>query len=889
MAPFLANAEGNRADEEMQGGPTMTEARNTQAHAPRSGKGGGCCCGGGGGGADASCAAETDERFFRDPVCGMTVDPDNAAKPWTEYQGEIIRFCNPRCKEKFLANPGAYLRAIDPVSGAVVHKPRARHMLKFDGLRVYFESEENLRRFEARPDVFARGLEPYRQQQQALNRAVSGARWVCACHPEVVAEEPGDCPVCGMALEPVTAAGTAEGHARGAGAEEAEEAELRDLVRRFRVALVFTLPLALIAMGPLIGLELPGWLSGRAGQIAQLVLATPVVLYAGLPFFRRALDSVRHRNWNMWTLIGLGTSVAYAYSAVATLAPGLFPASLREEGGRVPVYFETAAIIILLVLVGQILELRARRRTGDAIRALVSLLPAVAHRLKRDGSEEDIPVDYVAIGDRLRVRAHEAVPVDGVVVEGESTVDESMLTGEPLPVEKRPGDEVIGGTRNLSGTFVMEARRVGAGTTLAQIVDMVAQARRTRPPIQSLADRFAGWFVPAVVAVAVIAFFAWLIFGPEPSLAHAVVAAVSVLIIACPCAFGLATPMSITVAAGRGARAGILIRDAAHLERLAEADVLVIDKTGTITEGRPRVMTILPAPEATAEDVLRMAAAVERGATHPLAEAIVEKAREAGVKIPAAEDFDSRPGRGACAVVEGRRVCLGNAAMMAEEGVDVSPLAERAAHLRKDGATVVFVAVAGRPAGLLAIADPIKENAPAALETLRRQGLERVIMATGDEAATAEAVARRAGIREVRAALSPAEKAALVRELKARGHTVAFAGDGVNDAPALAEADAAIAMATGAQVAVESAGLVLLKGDLARLARARKLAEATLANIRQNIFFAVIYNGLGVPVAAGVLYPVFGILLSPVIAAAAMSLSSVSVVSNALRLARLKL
>ncbi len=847
--------------------------------------GGGCCCGGGAAGT-ATCETADDAAFFRDPVCGMTVDPARTDKPWTEYRGEIIRFCNPKCKEKFLANPGAWLRAVDPVSGAVVHKPKARHMLKFEGLRLYFESEETLKRFEADPAAYEAGLAVYRQQQQAQAQAAGGAaKWICACHPEVVADAPGDCPICGMALEPVAGGGTA------AAAPDDEEAELADLTRRFRVALIFTVPLAVIAMGPLIGLPLPEWLTGRTGQLVQLLLATPVVAYAGLPFFRRAIDSVKTRNWNMWTLIGLGTSVAYAYSAVATLLPDLFPASLKEEGGLVPVYFETAAIIILLVLVGQILEQRARRRTGDAIRALVSLLPATAHRLRGDGTEEDIPVDYVAIGDRLRVRAHEAVPVDGVVVEGESVVDESMLTGEPVPVEKRPGDEVIGGTRNLSGSFVMEARRVGAGTTLAQIVEMVTQARRTRAPIQSLADRFAGWFVPAVVAVAVIAFFAWWLFGPEPALAHAVVAAVSVLIIACPCAFGLATPMSITVAAGRGARAGILIRDAAHLERLAEADTLVIDKTGTITEGRPQVTTILPAPDRAenAETLLKFAAAAETGATHPLAEAILAQAEESGLAVPKASDFESHTGRGILATVEGHRVALGNIRLMKELGVDTAALDDKAGDLREGGATVVWLAVDGELAGLLAIADPVKENAPAALEALKRHGVKRVIMATGDEAATAQAVARRVGIDEVRAALSPADKAALVRELKAKGHVVAFAGDGVNDAPALAEADSAIAMATGAQVAVESAGLVLLKGDLEKLVRARRLAEATLSNIKQNIFFAVIYNGLGVPVAAGALYPVFGILLSPVIAAAAMSLSSVSVVSNALRLARLKL
>ena len=828
-----------------------------------------CCC--------SSGEERTDTgEFFRDPVCGMTVDPANPDKPWTEYRGEIIRFCNPKCKEKFLAAPGSYLKAVDPVSGAVVHKPAARWMAKWEGLRVYFESEENLHRFEADPQAWADRLEA-----PAQPAAAKGTKWVCACHPEVVADAPGDCPICGMALEPM--AGTAPE------AEEDEDAELRDFSRRFVVSAVLTVPLLVLAMGPLLGLPLPGILSGRSGQLIQLVLATPVVLWGGAPFFRRAWDSIRTRNYNMWTLIGLGTGAAWGYSVLAVLAPGIFPESPREADGTIGIYFETAAVIILLVLLGQILEQKARKRTGDAIRALVSLLPAKAHRIRSDGTEEDIDVDHVMVGDRLRVRAHESVPVDGVILEGESSIDESMLTGESMPVAKGPGDEVIGGTKNLTGSFVMEARRIGAGTTLAQIVAMVGEARRTRAPIQSLADKFAGWFVPAVVAVAIIAFAAWWAFGPEPALAHALVAAVSVLIIACPCAFGLATPMSITVASGRGARAGILIKDAAHLERLAEADTLVIDKTGTITSGRPEVTEVVPAEGATEREILRLAASVEAGSTHPLAEAVLRRAEEADIAPATAEAFESRTGLGVVAKVEDRSVGLGNAALMKELGVDVSALEARAQELRGEGSTVVYLSADGRALGILAIADPVKENARAALEELKSHGVRHIIMATGDEEATARAVAARVGIEEIAAAQTPADKAAMVRELKRKGRIVAFAGDGVNDAPAMAEADSAIAMATGSQVAVESAGITLLKGDLARLAKARRLAEATLRNVKQNLFFAVIYNGLGVPVAAGVLYPFLGLLLSPVVAAAAMSLSSVSVISNALRLTRVRL
>ncbi len=834
-----------------------------------SGKASSCC-----GGAASARVEEGDTAFFRDPVCGMTVDASNPDKPWTEHEGRVIRFCNPKCKEKFLARPGAYLRTLDPVSGEVVDKPSARFFLKHEGLRLYFASEETMRAFRDNPQAY---LEQARELQPAAASA-GAAKWICSCHPEVVAEEPGDCPICGMALEPIVE--TAHGE---------EEDEVRDFTRRFVVGLIFTVPLLALAMAPMLGIALPRALHGQAGGIVQWLLATPVVLYCGLPFLRRGWHSLVARSYNMWTLIGIGVGAAYVFSTVAVFAPGLFPRALIGEEGTPPIYFETAAVIILLVLLGQILEMRARMKAGAAIRALAALVPPVAHRLRDDGTEEDVSVDAVAIGDRLRVRAHEPVPVDGVIVEGHSALDESLLTGEPIPVEKGPGDEVVGGTRNLSGSFVMQARRVGAGTVLAQIVEMVSTARRSRAPIQSLADRFSAWFVPAVVLVAVAAFGLWMLLGPQPRLAYAVVAAISVLIIACPCALGLATPMSITTAVGRGARSGILVKDAAHLQRLAEADTLVIDKTGTITQGHPEVARVVPLTAGMDEKgLLALAAAVEAGATHPLAEAIAQAARRARLEPPPATDFHSRPGLGVMARVDGRALALGNAALMEELGIDLSSIEEELIAQRQQGHTIVLLARDGELAGWLAIADRLKDNAEQALAELRRRGLN-IVMATGDQRETALAIARQVGIEEVVARAPPADKAALVRRFRREGHVVAFAGDGVNDAPAMAEADAAIAMATGAQVAVESAGLTLLKGDLARLAQARRLAEATLRNIRQNLFLAVIYNGLSIPIAAGVLYPFLGILLSPIVAAVAMSLSSVSVVGNALRLARARL
>jgi Cu+-exporting ATPase len=697
-------------------------------------------------------------------------------------------------------------------------------------------------------------------------------------HPEIVRDAPGDCPICGMALEPMEP-----------GAEPEDSPELRDMERRFRVSLALTLPAFLLAMADMLPGAPVAHALGSGAAWLQLALATPVVLWGGLPFFRRGLASLRGQ-LNMFTLIAIGTGAAYAYSALATLAPGLFPDSFRGHGGAIAVYYEAAAVIVTLVLLGQVLELRARSRTGAAIRALLGLAPRTARRLREDGGEEDVPLDQVRAADRLRVRPGEKVPVDGVLLEGRSAVDESMVTGEPIPVEKGPGDAVIGATLNAGGTFVMRAERVGSETLLARIVQLVSEAQRSRAPIQRLADRVAAWFVPAVLAVAALAFALWTLLGPEPRLAHALLAAVSVLIIACPCALGLATPMSIMVASGRGAAAGVLFRSAEAIERLASVDTLVVDKTGTLTEGRPVLAAVVPAEGGAIgeAELLRLAAGLERGSEHPLAAALVGGAAERGLALPSAERFEARPGKGVVGRVSGRDVALGNAALLAELGIDPGALGERADALRSEGRTAAFAAVDGRAAGLVAVADPLKASSAEAVRALRGEGV-RIVMLTGDSRVTAEAVARELGLDEVRAEVLPEQKADFVRELQARGRVVAMAGDGVNDAPALARADVGIAMGTGSDVALESAAVTLVKGDLRGIVRARRLSRATLRNIRQNLFFAFAYNALGVPIAAGALYPAFGLLLSPMIAAAAMSLSSVSVVGNALRLRRVAL
>jgi Cu+-exporting ATPase len=705
-----------------------------------------------------------------------------------------------------------------------------------------------------------------------------GTVYVCPMCEPVRQTEPGACPMCGMALEP-------EGVVPG----EEDQSELRDMTRRFWVSAAFTLPLFVFAMGEMLpGQPFHDLLAPRLSQWLQLALATPVVLWGGWPFLVRGVQSVRTMNLNMFTLIGLGVSVAYVFSVVATLAPGLFPASFRGPEGRVGVYFEAAAVITTLVLLGQVLELRARRATSGALRSLLELTPPDARRIREDGSEEDVSLDELSVDDRLRVRPGEKVPVDGVIEEGRSTIDESMITGEPLPVEKSVEDSVTGGTVNQTGGFVMRVSRVGEDTLLSRIVHMVAEAQRTRAPIQRLADVVAGWFVPTVVAVAVIAFIAWSVWGPEPAMAYALVNAVAVLIIACPCALGLATPMAIMVGTGKGAQSGILVKNAEALETLEKVDTVVVDKTGTLTEGQPRLTAVEAAGETGEQELLRLAASLERASEHPLAAAIVEGAREREVELTDVSDFDSATGRGVTGTVDGRRVAVGNRAMMDSAGAVDEALAGRAEELRREGQTVMFVAVDGAAAGLVGVSDPVKETTAEALDSLHAAGI-RVVMITGDSRATAEAVGRELGIDEIHAEVLPEDKNRIVTELQESGRMVAMAGDGINDAPALAKAHVGIAMGTGTDVAMESAGVTLVKGDLRGIAKALELSRATMRNIRQNLFFAFVYNSLGVPVAAGVLYPWFGILLSPMIAAAAMSLSSVSVIGNSLRLRRLNL
>ncbi len=712
--------------------------------------------------------------------------------------------------------------------------------------------------------------------ESAAPVAASRVEYSCPMHPEILRDAPGDCPICGMALEPNVVS-----------LEPEANPELIDMTRRFWIGAVLTLPLLVLAMGHM----LPTFaevVPARISTWVQLLLATPVVLWAGWPFFQRGWASLVSRNLNMFTLIALGTGTAYVFSLVATAAPGIFPAAFRDVQGAVGVYFEAAAVIVVLVLLGQVLELRAREKTGHALRALLDLAPKTAWRLTAEGRDEELPLELVEVGDLLRVRPGDKVPLDGEVVEGASAVDESMVTGEALPVEKAPGAKVIGGTLNGNGSFVLRAQHVGSETLLARIVQMVAQAQRSRAPIQRVADRVAGVFVPAVVAVAVIAFGLWALFGPPPSLAYALVAAVSVLIIACPCALGLATPMSIMVGSGRGAQAGVLIKDAEALERLERVDTLVVDKTGTLTEGRPVVAAIEPGENFDEGELLRLGASLERGSEHPLARAILEAAEDRGLVLNRAEDFSSETGKGVRGRIAGREVALGNAQLLADLGLGHAGDGGRAEALRAQGQTVVYLAVDGRLAGLIGVADPIKATTPAALEGLRREGL-RIVMLTGDNRTTAEAVAERLGIAEFEAEVLPGDKAAAVARLQAEGAVVAMAGDGVNDAPALAAADVGIAMGSGTDIAIESASVTLVRGDLAGILRARRLSRATLRNIRQNLFFAFVYNALGVPLAAGALYPVFGLLLSPMIAAAAMSLSSVSVIGNALRLRRTRL
>lgn len=761
------------------------------------------------------------------------------------------------------------LTAIDPVCGMRVDASTAKYRAEHDQQTYYFCSAHCRGKFVAAPDTYLTGKSP-------TGESTPGAIYTCPMHPEIRQAGPGSCPICGMALEPAEVSLSAE-----------PSAELTDMTRRFWIGLMLTAPVFILEMGGhLIGLA--HLVSPQTSNWLQMSLATPVVWWAGWPFFVRGWQSIGNRALNMFTLIAMGTGVAWIYSIVATVAPDLFPDAFRSSDGSVAVYFEAAAVITVLVLLGQVLELRARERTSGAIKALLNLSPTTARRLDDADREEEIGLDQVTAGNRLRVRPGDRVPVDGKVIEGSSNIDESMVTGESMPVRKQPGDQVIGGTINGQGSFVMRAEKVGRDTMLAQIVRMVSQAQRSRAPIQRLADIVAGWFVPAVILIAILAFAVWSVWGPPPAMAYALIAAVSVLIIACPCALGLATPMSIMVGVGRGATAGVLIKNAEALERMEKIDTIVIDKTGTLTEGKPRVTAIRAAGNIGENELLRLAASLEQGSEHPLAAAIVAAARERSIVLAKATGFDSPAGKGVLGDVDGHRIVLGNTRFLAELNIDTRVLEAQADELRQHGATVIFVAIDGAIAGIFAIADPVKESTPAAIDALHADGI-RIVMLTGDNRTTAEAVARQLGIDEVEAEVLPDQKAAVVTRLREQGRVVAMAGDGVNDAPALATADVGIAMGTGTDVAIESAGITLLRGDLLGIVRARRLSEATMRNIRQNLFFAFIYNTAGVPIAAGVLYPFFGILLSPIFAAAAMSLSSVSVIVNALRLRATKL
>ena len=775
----------------------------------------------------------THEQTRIDPVCGMKVEPETATAD-VQHDGKTYYFCSKSCKAKFRADPSRYLNKAD---------------------------EE---------------AEDHRTKQ------APGTVYTCPMHPEIVEDKPGSCPKCGMALEPMTASGS------GGGNESDDDPELRDMTHRFRVGVALTIPLLVLAMGPMVGLPVREWIGQGPAKWAEMLLAAPVVLWAGWPFLVRGYRSVLTWHLNMFTLISVGVISAFVYSVVAVVLPGIFPASFRGGSGEVGVYFEAAAVIVTLVLLGQLLELRARRRTSGAIRALLDLAAKTAQRIDDQGNETEVPLDEVQAGDKLRVRPGGKVPVDGELVEGKSTIDESMITGEPMPVQKEAGDSVTGATVNQRGSFIMRAERVGIETLLSQIVQMVAEAQRSRAPIQRLADLSASYFVPAVLLAAVVTFIVWAIFGPAPAMAYAIVNAVAVLIIACPCALGLATPMSIMVGVGRGAQAGVLIKDAQALETMEKIDTLVVDKTGTLTEGKPKLVAVQPAEGISEGDLLRLAASLEKGSEHPLAEAIVSGAKDRNIDLPDATDFDSVTGKGVQGKVHGRPVALGNRAMMEHLGINPGSLSEQAESLRREGQTAMFVAVAGQRAGLLGVADPIKESTREAVDLLHASGVE-LVMLTGDSRTTAQAVAKKLGIDRVEAEVLPEQKAEVIKKFQSEGKKVAMAGDGINDAPALAQADVGIAMGTGTDVAIESASVTLIKGDLRGIAKSRLLSRKTMRNIRQNLFFAFIYNAAGIPIAAGVLYPVFGVLLSPIIAAAAMTFSSVSVIANALRLRRVKI
>jgi Cu+-exporting ATPase len=808
--------------------------------------------------------AATAGAFAIDPVCGMTVRPESPHR--FVHEGTEYRFCSARCLARFQADPDRFL--VDGGTRETTDRAQAETTRPGHGAVYTCPMDPEVR--EDRPGACPKcgmALEPL------APAAAKRVEWTCPMHPEIVRDAPGSCPICGMALEPRTIT-----------LEEEENPELRDMTRRFWVATALTIPLVLVAMSHLLPVPILSRIAPENARMwIELALATPVCTWAAWPFYARAVRSVVNRSLNMFTLIGLGVSVAYVYSVVAALLPGVFPASFRDAQGEVAVYFEAATVIVTLILLGQVIELRARGRTSAAIRKLLGLAPKTARRIREDGTEEDVPLEDVEIGDRLRVRPGEKIPVDGVVLEGASAVDESMVTGESIPVEKTPGDQVVGATVNGTGSLIIRAERVGADTVLARIVAMVAEAQRSRAPIQKLADKVSGWFVPTVVLVAIAAFLVWGLVGPAPRMAHAIINAVAVLIIACPCALGLATPMSIMVATGKGATMGILFRNAEAIEVLRQVDTLVVDKTGTLTEGKPGLASVVPLPPMDEDELLRLAASLERGSEHPLAAAIVRGAEERGVELAPAAEFDSVTGKGVRGTVEDVSVALGNRALMEDLGVDLGEIAERAESLRVEGQTVMFVAVDGKVAGIVGVADPIKESTPDAIRTLHEEGV-KLVMLTGDSRTTAEAVARRLGIDEVNAEVLPDQKVEIVRRFQADGRVVAMAGDGINDAPALAQANVGIAMGTGTDIAMESADVTLVKGDLRGIARARRLSHSTMTNIKQNLFFAFVYNSLGVPIAAGVLYPFLGLLLSPIVAAAAMSFSSVSVIGNALRL-----
>ena len=881
-----------------------------------------------------------------DPICGMTVEPDSAAGKH-EHDGQMYYFCSPYCAKLFAGNPAKYLKqaapveessspqnpALDPVCGMKVEPARAAGKHAYAGTTYYFCSQHCLNKFRENPAQFLK--EPHQHGADghgsaskaagehvaaktpspdnpddasgslyvcpmdpevrefkpgacpkcgmALERSVAGApltktQYVCPMHPEIVRDEPGSCPICGMALEPRTIS-----------LEDEPNPELADMTRRFWISALLTLPIALLALTEFLPSKpIHSRFSPHLLNWLQLVIASPVVLWGGWPFFERGWKSIVNRSLNMFTLIAIGVGTAFVYSLVATVFPHLFPESFRGHGGDVAVYFDAAAVITTLVLLGQVLELRARSQTSSAIKALLGLSPKTARMIFSDGREQDVPLEHVKPGDHLRVRPGEKVPVDGIVLEGTTSVDESMITGEPIPVEKSKDSKVTGGTVNGTGGFTMSAERVGSETLLAQIVRMVSEAQRSRAPIQKLADLVAGYFVPAVVLTAVLTFLVWSVVGPEPRFAYGLLNAVAVLIIACPCALGLATPMSIMVGTGKGATAGVLIRNAEALEVLEKIDTLVVDKTGTLTEGKPRLVSIAATAHASESDLLRIAASIERGSEHPLAAAIVAGAHERGLQLSEAREFKSLTGRGIMGVVDGKKAALGNVRLLEELNVSTANLTSKAEEWRHDGQTVMFVAIDGQAAGLLGVADPIKKSTPEAIEALHREGV-RIVMLTGDSRTTAEAVAKKLSIDEVRAEVLPDQKREIVKALQAQNRKVAMAGDGVNDAPALAQAQVGIAMGTGTDVAMESAGITLVKGDLRGIAKARHLSRATMGNIRQNLFFAFVYNVAGVPVAAGILYPFFGILLSPIIASAAMTFSSVSVITNALRLNRVQL